>query len=330
MNTKTSLAGSTATSGTPSTSDQPALLMVGLGRMGGNMARRLASRGALVHGYDRSAQARAAAAESSAQYPMVLHDDLAAAVSALPSPRMVWLMLPAGAPTRQTVAQLLPLLGRGDIVIDGGNANYLDSQALGRELQAQGVEFVDCGVSGGVWGLQNGYCLMYGASAAAAAAVAPLMRRLAVSETEGWLHCGPIGAGHFVKMIHNGIEYGMMQAIAEGFALLAGKPELELPLADIGELWRHGSVVRSWLLDLTAQALQDPEAMDKIAPVVADSGEGRWTVDESMRQGTPIPVIAMAMMSRFDSQGKADTGNKLLALMRKGFGGHAVTAASRK
>ncbi len=332
MISKTPPSGSTATSVATSASDAPAptLLMVGLGRMGANMARRLAGQGARVHGFDRSAEARAAVAESSSQYPIALHDDLAAAVSALPSPRMVWLMLPAGAATRQTIAQLLPLLARGDVVIDGGNANYLDSQALGRELQAHGFEFVDCGVSGGVWGLQNGYCLMYGAGPAAAAAVAPVMRRLAVSETDGWLHCGPIGAGHFVKMIHNGIEYGMMQAIAEGFALLAGKPELELPLADIGELWRHGSVVRSWLLDLTAQALQDPQALGKVAPVVADSGEGRWTVDESMRQGTPIPVIAMAMMSRFDSQGKADTGNKLLALMRKGFGGHAVTDAPKK
>jgi 6-phosphogluconate dehydrogenase len=332
MNSRTSPSGSPAASDTPSASSSaaPTLLMVGLGRMGANMARRLAAHGALVHGYDRSAEARAAAAESGPQYPLVLHDDLAAAVSALPLPRMIWLMLPAGAPTRQTVAQLLPLLAQGDVVIDGGNANYLDSQSLGHELQAHGVEFVDCGVSGGVWGLQNGYCLMYGASSAGAAAVAPVMRRLAVAETDGWLHCGPIGAGHFVKMIHNGIEYGMMQAIAEGFALLAGKPEFKLPLADIGELWRHGSVVRSWLLDLTAQSLQDPDAMNKVAPVVADSGEGRWTVDESMRQGTPIPVIAMAMMSRFDSQGKADTGNKLLALMRKGFGGHPVTAAPDK
>jgi 6-phosphogluconate dehydrogenase len=305
----------------------PTLLMVGLGRMGGNMARRLATAGAAVHGYDRSAEARDALAGSTAHYPMVLHDELADAVAALPSPRLIWLMLPAGAPTRQTIRQLVPLLRADDVVIDGGNANYLDSQAQGRELQAHGIEFVDCGVSGGVWGLENGYCLMYGASSDAAAIVAPVMRLLAVSATDGWLHCGPVGAGHFAKMIHNGIEYGMMQALAEGFALLAGKPEFDLKLADIGELWRHGSVVRSWLLDLTAQALRDPKAMDSVAPVVADSGEGRWTVDESMRQGTPIPVIAMAMMSRFDSQGRADTGNKLLALMRKGFGGHAVTAA---
>ena len=318
---------SASETGPQQSSEPPTLLMVGLGRMGSNMARRLAGAGAAVHGYDRSTEARAAVTETSPQFPVVLHDQLQEAVAALPSPRMVWLMLPAGAPTKQTVEQLVPMLRAGDVVIDGGNANYLDSQAMGRALQAHGIGFVDCGVSGGVWGLRNGYCLMYGAAADDAAAVAPVMRLLAVSPTEGWLHCGPVGSGHFVKMIHNGIEYGMMQAFAEGFALLAGKPEFDLQLGEIGELWRHGSVVRSWLLDLTAQALQDPHALDKVAPVVADSGEGRWTVNESMRQGTPIPVIAMAMMSRFDSQGKADTGNKLLALMRRGFGGHAVTAS---
>ncbi len=307
----------------------PALLMIGLGRMGGNMARRLAAGGATVHGHDRSAAARAAVADTADAYPIVLHEDLAEAVASLPVPRLIWLMLPAGVITQQTIESLVPMLTPGDIVIDGGNANYLDSQARGGALAAQGIEFIDCGVSGGVWGLQNGYCLMYGASPGAAQAIAPVMRLLAVSAQDGWLHCGPVGAGHFVKMIHNGIEYGMMQSLAEGFALMAGKPAFNLPLGEIGELWRHGSVVRSWLLDLTAQALQDPDAINQVAPVVADSGEGRWTVEESMRQGTPAPVIAMSMMSRFDSQGKADIGNKLLALMRKGFGGHAVTSAPR-
>jgi 6-phosphogluconate dehydrogenase len=313
-------------SGSPSV----ALLMVGLGRMGANMARRLAAKGAVVHGHDASAAARAAVMQTAGEFPVILHEQLADAVAALPSPRMIWLMLPAGAVTGQAIERLLPMLDAGDLVIDGGNANYLDSQARGQALAAQGIEFVDCGVSGGVWGLQNGYCLMYGASQAAAQIVAPVMRLLAVSDKDGWLHCGPVGAGHFVKMIHNGIEYGMMQSLAEGFALLAGKTDFALPLAQIGELWRHGSVVRSWLLDLTAQALQDPDAMNQVAPVVADSGEGRWTVEEAIRQGTPVPAIAMALMSRFDSQGKADTGNKLLALMRKGFGGHAVTTAPKQ
>jgi 6-phosphogluconate dehydrogenase len=255
---------------------------------------------------------------------VTLHETLEAAVAALPSPRIVWLMLPAGAVTAQTIDRLVPLLSRGDIVVDGGNANYLDSQARGAALAEHGIEFVDCGVSGGVWGLANGYCLMFGAKPEVAPRMTPLMQRLAVSREDGWLHCGPIGSGHFVKMIHNGIEYGMMQSLAEGFALMAGKPEFQLPLGAIGELWRHGSVVRSWLLDLTADALRDPGALDRLAPVVADSGEGRWTVDEAVRQGTPAPVIAMALMARFDSQGKADTANRLLALMRQGFGGHAV------
>ncbi len=305
----------------------PALAMVGLGRMGANMARRLAAHGAIVHGHDASEAAREAVAGTRADYPVSLHDTLEAAVRALPSPRMVWLMLPAGTVTTQTIDRLLPLLARGDIVIDGGNANYLDSQARGAALAQRGIAFVDCGVSGGVGGLANGYCRMFGADADTARQVVPLMQRLAVSTEDGWLHCGPVGSGHFVKMIHNGIEYGMMQSLAEGFALMAGKAEFGLPLAKVGELWRHGSVVRSWLLDLTAEALQDPEAMDRLAPVVADSGEGRWTVDEAVRQGTPAPVIAMALMARFDSQGKADTANRLLALLRKGFGGHRVVAA---
>ena len=308
----------------------PTLLMVGLGRMGANMVRRLASHGAAVHGHDPSADARAALSASAAEYPVTLHDTLQAAVAALPKPRVVWLMLPAGRITESTIDTLIGLLGPGDLIIDGGNANYLDSQRRGQRLAEHRIDFVDCGVSGGVWGLANGYSVMYGASDTAATVVEPIMRRLAPSEQDGWLHCGPVGAGHFVKMIHNGIEYGMMQAIAEGFALMEAKTEFRLPLADIGELWRHGSVVRSWLLDLTAEALQDPGALASVGPVVADSGEGRWTIEESMRLGVPAPVIAMAMMSRFDSQGKADVGNKLLALMRKGFGGHAVVKAGTK
>ncbi|MGE0800240.1 MAG: phosphogluconate dehydrogenase (NAD(+)-dependent, decarboxylating) [Lautropia sp.] len=311
----------------PRPESMPTLLMVGLGRMGANMARRLAGHGAVVHGHDPSEPARAALAETATRYPITLHPTLAAGVAALPSPRIVWLMLPAGAVTEQTVDMLAGLLHRGDLIIDGGNANYRDSQRLGEQLAERGIGFVDCGVSGGVWGLANGYSVMYGADGGAAALVEPIMRRLAPTEHDGWLHCGPVGSGHFVKMVHNGIEYGMMQAIAEGFALMQAKREFDLPLAEIGELWRHGSVVRSWLLDLTAEALRDPQALDSVGPVVADSGEGRWTIEESMRLGVPAPVIAMALMSRFDSQGKADVGNKLLALMRKGFGGHAVTAA---
>ena len=322
----------TQTASTAATGGRPRLLMIGLGKMGGRMVARLARHGADVIGVDPSAEARdavrALAADPAAVAPdrrePQLFDDLAAAVAALPAPRTIWLMLPAGDPTASTIRTLEPLLAPGDLIVDGGNANYHDSEAQGRALADAGFEYADCGVSGGVWGLDNGYCLMYGAGAAAAARLEPIVRLLAPAPDRGWLHCGPVGSGHYTKMIHNGIEYGMMQALAEGFSLLDGKKAYQLDLARIAELWRHGSVVRSWLLDLTADALADPGAIDRVAPYVSDSGEGRWTLDEAVSQGVPAPVIAMALMSRFDSQGKADTANKLLSLMRHGFGGHAM------
>ena len=292
--------------------------------MGANMARRLVRGGLTVHGFDPSPQAREALA---GEPGMQLHAALAASILAQTGQRLVWLMLPAGAITDQTMLALEPLLRSGDVLVDGGNANYLDSQARARHWKARGVDFVDCGVSGGIWGLAEGYCLMAGGDKDAIAALTPIFQCLAPAPDRGWVHCGPSGAGHFTKMIHNGIEYGMMQAYAEGFALMAARPELTPDPASVAEVWRHGSVVRSWLLDLTTTALKDTSAMDAVAPVVADSGEGRWTVDESIRQGTPIPVIAAALMARFSSQGKADPANKLLSLMRKGFGGHATVAS---
>ena len=328
MTTRTNTqTGQAATAG-----ERPRLLMIGLGKMGGRMAARLARHGADVIGFDPSAEARQAvlalaadpaAAATDRREPTLL-GDLAEAVAALPAPRTIWLMLPAGEPTASTIATLKTMLASGDLIVDGGNANYQDSQAQGKALIDAGIDYADCGVSGGVWGLDNGYCLMYGATEAGARRLEPLARLLAPAPDQGWLHCGPVGSGHFTKMIHNGIEYGMMQALAEGFALLDGKKDFELDLAAIAELWRHGSVVRSWLLDLTAHALADPAAIGRVAPFVSDSGEGRWTVDEAVRQGTPAPVIAMALMSRFDSQGKADPANKLLSLMRNAFGGHAM------
>ncbi len=303
------------------------ITIVGLGRMGANMARRLARGAVTVHGFDPSAEAREALA---AQAGVQLHATLAAGVQAQTGRRLVWLMLPAGAITEQTLAELETLLSPGDVLVDGGNANYLDSQARARHWKTLGIDFVDCGVSGGVWGLQEGYCLMAGGETDAIAALTPLFQCLAPAADRGWLHCGPSGAGHFTKMVHNGIEYGMMQAYAEGFALMAARPDLTPDLGAVGETWRHGSVVRSWLLDLTTTALQEPGAMAAVAPVVADSGEGRWTIDESIRQGTPVPVIAAALMARFSSQGKADTGNRLLSLMRKGFGGHATVSNPTK
>jgi 6-phosphogluconate dehydrogenase len=307
------------------------IALIGLGKMGGNMARRLSRAGIQVQGFDPQLLHDPMFAQGfSGETQVGLHQSLDACVGSLKransaSPRVVWVMLPAGAVTQDTLDHLLSLLEAGDVIVDGGNANYLDSQRRAQAFESKGLHYVDCGVSGGVWGLANGYCLMFGGSLAAAQCIQPFIKALAPTPESGWLHCGPSGAGHFVKMIHNGIEYGMMQAMAEGFALLEGNEEMNIALGDVAELWRHGSVVRSWLLDLTASSLKSPDALSTVGPVVSDSGEGRWTIDEAIRQGTPAPVIAASLMSRFDSQGKADTANKLLALMRQGFGGHAIT-----
>ena len=304
---------------------QLSLGLVGLGRMGGNMARRLARAGVRVVGHDATP---GAAERLASDATITAAKSLATLAEALPAPRVVWLMVPAGEATQQTLDTLSAHLSRGDTIVDGGNANYKDSQRRAGELARHGLRFVDCGVSGGVWGLENGYALMFGGTPEAARAVEPFARILAPAADRGWLHCGPAGAGHFVKMIHNGIEYGMMQAYAEGFALLEGKREFALDNAAIAEVWRHGSVVRSWLLDLIAEFLGRDASLDAIAPHVADSGEGRWTVAEAIEQGVPAPVLALALMSRFDSQGKGDYANRMLAMMRQAFGGHAVRGAA--
>src|SRR5215472_6964846 len=301
--------------------------MVGLGRMGGNMARRLAKGGIEVTGFDPDAAARSALADTPGFTPV---EDLAALVHALSTPRVVWLMVPAGELTEETIADLAPRLAAEDIIVDGGNAHYKDSVRRAVDLASYGVRFVDCGVSGGIWGLQEGYALMFGGSPAAARAIEPIVKVLAPVPDRGWLHCGPSGSGHFTKMIHNGVEYGMMQALAEGFALLKGKQEFSLDVAAIAEMWRHGSVVRSWLLDLTADFLHRDAELDTIAPVVADSGEGRWTAAEAIEPGIPTPVIALALSMRFASQGQGAYADRVLAMMRKGFGGHPVTAANAK
>jgi 6-phosphogluconate dehydrogenase len=299
------------------------IAMLGLGRMGANMARRMARAGIHVAGFDASSDARAALNNEA---HTKCYSTLAELVSQAQA-SVYWIMLPAGDITENTLAQLAQVAKPGDLVIEGGNSNYLDSQRRHKTMADKGIHYLDCGVSGGVWGLANGYCLSFGGSAAAFETITPFAKALAPTPDTGWLHVGPAGAGHFVKMIHNGIEYGMMQALAEGFALLDGKPDLNIDLGAVAKLWQHSSVIRSWLLDLTADALTTPNALGTVAPFVSDSGEGRWTVDEAIRQGTPAPVIAMALMSRFDSQGKADTANKLLSLMRKGFGGHAIVAS---
>ncbi len=295
--------------------------MVGLGRMGANMARRLARGGVHVTAFDVSEAARMALSGSADVAPV---DGLPALVDALPAPRAIWLMLPAGRVTQDTIDALLPLMSPGDTLVDGANAWYRDAVARAKAAGERGVHFVDAGVSGGIWGLDNGYALMFGGSDAAVAAVSPFARILAPAPDAGWLHCGPVGAGHFVKMIHNGIEYGMMQALAEGFALMEAKADLDLDLAEIAQTWRHGSVVRSWLLDLTADALDRDAQLDGVQPVVADSGEGRWTALESVELGVPTPVMTLALMNRFGTQGRGDYAAKLLATMRNMFGGHAI------
>jgi 6-phosphogluconate dehydrogenase len=301
--------------------------MVGLGRMGANMARRLARGGVQVKAYDVSPVARATL---QAEAGITAAPDLAALVKSLPAPRVVWLMLPAGAATQSTLDSLVPQLDRGDVVVDGANAFYKDSMRRAHALSREGLLFADAGVSGGVWGLDNGYAIMLGGAAAAAEKVIPFVQILAPAPDRGWVHAGPAGSGHFVKMVHNGIEYGMMQAYAEGFALLQAKREFELDLAAIAETWRHGSVVRSWLLDLTAQFLAKDVALDAIKPVVADSGEGRWTALEAVELGVPAPVMSLALMMRFASQGQDDYANKLLAMLRNSFGGHAIQQAAEE
>ena len=296
--------------------------MVGLGRMGGNMARRMARAGLQVVAWDAAAGARTGVAGEERVQTV---ETLAGLVNALPTPRVVWLMLPAGAPTEGTISELRRLLAAGDVVVDGANAWYRDSQRRAQELAPLGLELVDAGVSGGVWGLVHGYGLMVGGTDAAVRRVEPFLRALAPAADRGWLHCGPSGAGHFTKMVHNGIEYGLMQAYAEGFALLRAKDDLQLDVAQIAESWRHGTVIRSWLLDLTAGFLAEDAELQSVAPVVADSGEGRWTAVESVELGVPTPVMTLALMQRFASQGRGEFADRVLARMRQSFGGHSVT-----
>lgn len=301
--------------------------MVGLGRMGGNMARRLRRGGVQLAGYNRQTSVTQELAAESGLQPADSPEQL---VSMIDAPRIVWLMLPAGEVTEQHVNQLRDSLAPGDIVIDGANSLYKDSIRRGEALAESGIRFVDAGVSGGVWGLENGYALMVGGSDEALREVTPLLRVLAPAPDKGWLHCGPVGSGHFVKMVHNGIEYGMMQAFAEGFALMRARDEFNLDLGAIAETWRHGSVVRSWLLDLTAEFLAQDQSLEDVDAYVADSGEGRWTVLDAVEQGVPAPVMSLALMMRFASQGRNDYPSKMLAMMRQAFGGHALKQAKEK
>ncbi|MGH8198094.1 MAG: phosphogluconate dehydrogenase (NAD(+)-dependent, decarboxylating) [Steroidobacteraceae bacterium] len=295
--------------------------MIGLGRMGGNMARRLGRRGVSVCGFSRQAAARA---EFASERKVEVSNSIDGLLAALETPRVVWIMVPAGAATEENIQVLAQRLAPGEIVIDGGNAHYRDSQRRGRLLADKGIGFVDAGVSGGIWGLEEGYGLMLGGAREHIDAILPLIHALAPAPDRGWVHCGPPGTGHFVKMVHNGIEYGLMQAYAEGFALLAARPDFELPLGDVAQAWCHGTVIRSWLLELIANVLRNEGSLRAVAAQVADSGEGRWTAQEAIELGIPIPVINAALMTRFSSQGAGDFSARLLALLRNAFGGHTL------
>jgi 6-phosphogluconate dehydrogenase len=298
--------------------------MIGLGKMGGNMATRLlqGKHAVVVHDLSEEAIARAEAEGATGAR------SLGELVAALPAPRAVWIMVPAGPPTEATVEAVAALLARGDVIVDGGNSNYKDSQRRAASLAPRGIHFVDVGTSGGVWGLTEGYSMMIGGEPAAVALIRPALETLAPARDAGWGHVGPSGAGHFVKMVHNGIEYGMMQAYAEGFALMEKKAALRLDLHQIAEIWRQGSVVRSWLLDLTADALGKNPTLEGIAPYVADSGEGRWTVMEAIDLAVSMPVITLALQQRFRSRDESPFADKLLAAMRNQFGGHAIKPVS--
>lgn len=296
------------------------IAMLGLGKMGGNMATRLIRNGISVVGYDTSKEIIAKLEQDENLIPSSSVED---ALNQIEGQRIIWMMLPAGEITEKQIDNLIPLLNQGDIIVDGGNSNYKHSVKIGKMLKEHNIGFMDCGTSGGVWGLENGYCLMVGADNDVAKAVEPVLRALAPNQQDGWLHIGSIGSGHYTKMIHNGIEYGMMESFAEGLELLKGKTEFHIDLAKVTELWRHGSVVRSWLLDLTAEALSHDQNLDSIEPIVADSGEGRWTVLESIDLGIPAPVLTLALQVRFRSQEKQKGyGYKLLSIMRNAFGGH--------
>ncbi len=296
----------------------------GLGRMGANMARRLSRGGIEVVAHNRSTAPidELVAEETHITGAYTLNEF----VDALSSPRIVWLMLPSGNVTEEAISQVLPLLDEGDLLIDGGNSFYQDTIARAARVQKSGVHYMDVGTSGGVWGLKNGYSLMFGGSDEAATLITPAIKVLAPAADRGWGHVGPVGSGHFVKMVHNGIEYGMMQALAEGLDLLRAKKAFDLDLAQITELWRDGSVVQSWLLDLTAEALAEQgQGLEHVAPVVSDSGEGRWTAKEAIDLGVSAPVMTLALQMRFASQDAEGYGNRLLSLMRNAFGGQAIT-----
>ena len=294
--------------------------MIGLGRMGANMAQRLMRGGHKVVGYDPAETARALLEKNGAQTAATLEQ----MVGKLKAPRLVWLMVPAGEITDSTITGLIPLLSAGDTIIDGGNSNYRDTQRRAATVAQRKIQYVDSGTSGGIWGLAEGYSLMIGGDEAVVERLRPIFETLAPAKDQGWGRVGPVGAGHYTKMVHNGIEYGLMQAYAEGFSILQHKSEFKLDLHQVAEIWRYGSVVRSWLLDLTANALEKNPTLAGIAPYVADSGEGRWTVADAIELGVSAPVITLSLLERLRSRDNDSFSDKLLAAMRNQFGGHEI------
>lgn len=294
--------------------------MIGLGRMGANMTERLLGAGHRVVSYDRSWQA----VESVVRKGAAGADSLKAMAATLKPPRVVWLMVPAGDPVDQTIQALVPELKSGDAIVDGGNSYYKDTLRRAAALREAGLHYIDVGTSGGIWGLKEGYSLMVGGDEEVVERLKPIFQSLAPAPDKGWGRVGPCGAGHFVKMIHNGIEYGLMQAFAEGFALMEAKTDFKLDLDQIAEIWRHGSVVRSWLLDLIAAGLAENPGLRGIKPYVEDSGEGRWTVSEAVDLEVSAPVITLSLLERFRSRDPDSFADKLLAMMRHEFGGHAL------
>jgi 6-phosphogluconate dehydrogenase len=300
--------------------------MIGLGKMGGFMVERLVKGGHRVVGYDRDA----AVVQKISEKGVVGASGLDKLIAALKPPRAVWLMVPAGAPVDQTIDLLLQHLAPGDTIIDGGNSYYKDSVRRAAALKPKNINFVDCGTSGGVWGLTEGYSMMVGGDADVVKRLSPIFETLAPGKDKGWGRVGPAGAGHYVKMVHNGIEYAIMQAYAEGLDLLRHKTDFGMDLLQISKIWQFGSVIRSWLLDLTVDALTHNPTLEGIGAYVTDSGEGRWTVIEGVDLGVPLPVISGALDMRFRSQDPEPFANKLLAMMRHEFGGHAVKSAAEK
>ncbi len=296
------------------------LAMIGLGKMGLNMTSRLVRGGHRVIGYARRKESVQAGINVGAEGTYSLEE----LVKKLKAPRVVWVMVPAGQTTAETIERLSGLLDKGDTVIDGGNSNYKGTLRHAELLESKGIHFLDCGTSGGVWGLAEGYSMMIGGEAQVVDKMRPIFETLAPGKDKGWGRVGPHGAGHYVKMVHNGIEYGMMEAIAEGFSIMKSKTEFNLNMNEIAEIWRYGSVVRSWLLDLTANALKDDPTLSDIEPWVADSGEGRWTVAEAIEHDVPAPIITLALQMRFVSRDDENFSARLLAAMRNQFGGHAV------